>query len=297
MSDLLRGLRRRTRRLKKRLSKYWQRQTVHITRWRDGDIAPDKPDYALVSYPKCGRTWVRFVMARALQYQHGYQTERYFLLTSRLYHHLTGKQLLVTHDARSRRKGQVARREEKAVFEGVSVVLLTRDIRDTLVSHYYHRIQQNRRRALTLSGFIQTPKLGIKGILRYYLGWYQAQDIPENLILVRYEDLRHDTFTAMRQIADSLGMADVSNDALQRAIVDGGFEKMRALEQAGKIEHRGMKLSSDPKDQQARRVRKGKVAGYMDELSPEDLAYIDEQVTQSGVPSDWVYASAVESPA
>lgn len=294
MPNVLRGLRRRTYRLKRRFIRAQRWLRVRYYRWRDGDTPPNNPDYALVSYPKCGRTWVRFVMARALQYHHNYQTHRYFLLTSRLYHRLTGKQLLVTHDVTGRRKGKVAMRSDKAIFAGVKVVLLTRDIRDTLVSHYYHRIHKNRRKGLSLATFVRSPILGVKGVLRYYLGWYQAQDIPTQLTLIRYEQLRRDTFTAMRQVADALGMADIRDDALRRAIEDGAFDSMRALEQAGKIEHLGMTLS-DAKDPNARRVRKGKIAGYQEELGADDLAYIAQQVEQSGLPSEWVFAPIAEN--
>lgn len=259
-------------------------------RWRSGDLLLQKPDYALVSFPKCGRTWVRFMLARALQSHHGYALDHYYLLNSALYHRLTGKHLSIVHFAgHPHPEVRRVRAEDKAYFRDVHVVLLARDVRDTLISYYYHNSRRPKLSCYTLSEFIRLPYHGIEALVRYYQGWYQYRHVPRSFTLVHYEDVRYRTESTLREIVDMLGMEYLTDEAVRFGIQEGSFEKMRALEDAGQLEHYDLRFSKGAGDNPARRVRKGKVGGYRAELSAEDLAYIDSVVRASGLPLDWLY--------
>ncbi|GEM_PF-2188826 len=298
LSEWLSKVQRRALRIKNRVTSAPPKMKLVFASWVDGDVHPKHPDFAFISYPKCGRTWVRFMLARAIQQEHGYRLNQHYLLTSRLYHHLTGKQVLIAHYiTRDRPEVKRVDRADKAVFTGIPVVLLIRDIRDTLVSFYYHNTQLKNFPEMTLSEFIRYPKLGIDGLLKYYQGWYHYRDVPSSLTLVRYEDVRHNTFETMRFMADSLGMAKVSDESLRLGIEDGRFEKMRVLEETGQIKHLNTKWTSSSKSLNTRRIRQGKVAGYHAELTADDLTYIEERVTASGLPHDWLYYPPSDTPA
>ncbi|MBC8099985.1 MAG: sulfotransferase domain-containing protein, partial [Armatimonadetes bacterium] len=167
------------------------------------------------------------------------------------------------------------------------VILLTRDIRDTLVSYYHQVATRNHEFSGTLSAFIRDERFGALKLALFYKAWHDGQQLPAHLVLIRYEDMRADMANAVRAMLPLLKMEDVSADLIAQAVDAGGFDRMRQVEQSGAHSFQG--LNQPDADINAARVRKGKVGGYRDDLTPADLAYIDDVVAQVGVPRAWVY--------
>jgi hypothetical protein len=257
-----------------------------------GDAAGRYRVANVVSYPKSGRTWfstLYFHYARHhfgaahLEQQSLHMPDRHATFQQFLAEHASHGAFPVcvfTHLGFSARKSfeaQPARwpgRARSALKR--PTVLIVRDPRDVVVSHYHHL------RALPgalepdpgLSAFVRGD-WGILRVVRFMNMWAEPLRAGHpNLRLCSYESLRRDTAGTFRAALEFLG-ATVDAQALQRAVDESRFEKLRSRERANR-EHGDQTASED-----AFRFRRGTVGGYVRELSEADVAYLDAVVGQS----------------
>jgi hypothetical protein len=94
---------------------------------------------------------------------------------------------------------------------------------------------------------------------------------------VTYEQIRADTTGVLKRIADFAGVA-VSEDRIAKAAADNTFDQMQQKERSGyyAVRYRGKFVSSNNADADSYRVRKGKVRGYVDHFSEDDIRYCDD---------------------
>jgi len=179
-----------------------------------------QPTY-LVSYPKSGSTWLRFLLANCISEHscdftnvHTLVPDLHFMPTS-----LAGQpEILKTH---------------LLYHPGVDrVVYLVRDGRDVAVSYFHHWQKQHHGRSLT--SFHEFLKHFNNGLLdnfgpwgQHVLSWLDG-DTPD-LLLVRYEDLKCDTVAALRRVLVFLG-ARVTEEKLLSAVAKSEFGRMQELE-------------------------------------------------------------------
>jgi hypothetical protein len=96
-------------------------------------------------------------------------------------------------------------------------------------------------------------------------------------MLVRYEDLRMDTAAELRRIAGFVGLADVRPESLARAVEHGSFNPMRERESARPADGSSLAAGSDG-DPESFKTRRGKIGGYVDYLSAEDVAWLNRRI-------------------
>ena len=70
---------------------------------------------------------------------------------------------------------------------------------------------------------------------------------------------------------------DVSDEVVNRAVGYGSFENMRKLETNGELDWIGLPNASDPR---GLKTRRGRVGGYREELSKEDLVCVNDMIDQ-----------------
>jgi hypothetical protein len=268
----------------------FERTVLPVRRLRNR-IKTYRTSVFFVSFPKSGRTWVRFVLGQAIQTQYGIAKERKLALDSTLYKMVTGKSIKISHDYGAREDAGYSGMNKRA-FKGKRVFLLTRDIRDTLVSYYHHRYDRFGKIDMPLSEYVRSEIYGARKIALFYRSWHDNQHLPSAFLRVRYEELRQEPFPQMRRIADFLLLNVISDDVLQAACDAGEFSNMRRLELNNEIVLLSRDGDASKMSENATRVRKGKVGGYTEELSADDLAYIDQVVEEVGIPKSWVYYDA-----
>jgi len=211
--------------------------------------------YQLVSYPKSGRSWIRFVLSeldldKEIKFQHdqfefndGDMPPHDFDLERRLEHY-----------------AQV----EKLVY-------LERDPRDVMVSLYHQvtgRFDDFFHYTGTLSEFLRDDYFGAENLHRFRGMWAELVE-QLGLLKVTYEDCHADMAGQIRRLADYYGF-DVSDEAVHRAVGEGDFDNMKSIEQSGEFPKPWLRTRND-----APKVRQGKVGGYRSALAPEDIAYLN----------------------
>jgi hypothetical protein len=238
-----------------------------------------KPDIFIVSYPKCGRTWVRIMLKKSLELL---GQEEVFDNETFLHKLPSGRVVKFTHD-----QGDwvpAPKRVDKLAFDlqrykGKKVCFIVREPADVLVSSWYHLKYRERIYAGALSDFIRDDALGIKKIIAFMNMWVENFHASGDSLLVTYEDLRKDASGGFKRIFDFIGL-DIGPVALSSAIEETSFSKMKDMERKGALSEPWMKMGAD-KSEGSMKIRKGKVDGYKDELSDEDIRYIDDIIKKT----------------
>lgn len=225
----------------------------------------------VVSYPKCGRTWLR-VMLDDL-----------------------GIDALYTHD-RSGFEDHApipALDADKTKYAGGKVLLMVRDLRDIVVSGYFQvrrRLHLRRADLMSLSDYICDPYYGIEKAICFNLQWFAAAPEMPQLSILRYEDLHGDTGRALAAVV-RFADRQVSNEAIADVAARWSFVHMQRLEASGGFEARygNTLVPADPADPESYKVRRGMIEGYVDYLSSDNIDYCDR------IMSDADYFSRLQS--
>ena len=240
-----------------------------------------RADVVLVSFPACGRTWLRVMLGRALQAHYGLPAEADVVEL----HHLAEldarvPNVLVTHDddPQWRRPEEVGR--DKSAYRHQRVLLLVRDPRDAVVSLYHHKTGRRAAFAGTLAEFLDEPVGSIGSLLAFYDAWAAALGVPAATLVVRYEDLHARPEDELRRVLAFAGVGDVADATVTAAVDYGSFANMRRLEEAGTAASDKLRpvRAGDPASYKTRR---GTVGGHRDELTPDQIAHLDRLVADS----------------
>ncbi len=153
----------------------------------------------IVSYPKCGRTWVANVLYYYLQLKSNVseRTELFFLNPNfKALSKQTGyKPILLTHDVFSLGAPitnwniySLANFHRK-----MNKVLLVRDPRDILVSLYWHMrgrvVKSGLPEDMSIGYFLDNFDLGLDALIKFLNIWVSATTSRNDIRLYRYEDL------------------------------------------------------------------------------------------------------------
>lgn len=170
---------------------------------------------------------------------------------------------------------------DKSGYAGTRVLLLGRDLRDTIVSAFFQATRRVDVFEGTLSEFIRSDRFGVRKIVTFYDHWLFSRKVPEAFLFLRYESLHDDPKAALIRTLAFLGEHRVNHRAVASAVEFCAFENLRRAEQENRF---GDEILSpaDGTDPESFKVRRGLVGGYTDYLSEADIAYIDEQIARTG---------------
>lgn len=239
----------------------------------------------VVSFPKSGRTWMRALLSYLLQDALGLKTEK--LLGNRNYHKLDDRAPVVsfTHDHYPRQVYGDAALD--ALYGARKVVLLVRDPRDVEVStffHVSHRLDPVKMRIYELDAsgreedcydFLMERFAKERNALSFLNQWSEIAAAQGNVLVVRYEDLKADTEEELRRVRDFIGF-DAGDASLRAAAERASFSSMKSGEREGSFSHQGSRFGNRGRDSDdAFKVRRGKVGGYRDYMTPQQAEEID----------------------
>ncbi len=263
--------------------------------------SPQPPDVHLISFPKCGRTWLRLMLGHAIASHLGRPIEpnsdAVLALTPLAEWHAAVPRILVHHADNPQWKKPGELELPLPQYRGQRVVLLVRDPRDAVVSNYFEvryrtgpyapslkqlpglrahadRIQPY---AGDLKAFIRGEVGGLRTILAFYNGWAADHAFGRSWLLLRYEDLHARPLTELRRVTSFVGLPDVTDKVLSDAVAYARFENMHRMEAAGAFDSFVLK-PADAGNRETFKTRRGKVGGHREYCDPEDIAYMDAHV-------------------
>jgi hypothetical protein len=250
--------------------------------------AERRANVLLISYPKCGRTWLSMLLSRALA-NHAGLAEVDYLANDLLGGKVPGlPHIRISHDDNPHWKTPRTLGRSKARYRDKKVILLVRDPRDVVVSMYFERSRRERVYTGTLHEFLHEPRGSLDTILAYYDVWARERARPRGFCLVRYEDLKDDTAGQLRRLLRFVGLEEIVDAHVEEAVRFTSFESMRAME-AGDVLGTGRLRARDPSDPESFKTRKGKVGGYADYLCAEEIAWMEQRI-RATLPPFYGYA-------
>ncbi len=217
--------------LKKSLAAYARVVTKRQPAARGLTVYPD--DTFLVSYPRSGNTWTRFLVCNLINPD---DPVTFAQIESRIpeIYDVTDRAL------RAFPRPRIIKSHESFDPRYKKIIYIVRDPRDVLLSYYEFQLK---RRVITeecgLEAFVPRfmesefePKTG--SWRDHVLSWTATRGGQQNFLLLRYEDMLADTPQEGTKIASFLGL-DSSSERITRAVALSSADRMRTLEkeQAG----------------------------------------------------------------
>jgi len=155
---------------------------------------------------------------------------------------------------------------------GDRILFLHRDPIDTAVSGYHQAKKRIRNFEGSISEFIRHPHHGVDKIYKFNKMWLDALYDKPNAMTLRYEDLHEHAESALMTVAFFFNIRP-SFSEISRVYEENRFDKMQTRELSGSIPARYREFLSpgDIEDIDSFKVRRGRVKGYLEELSEADL--------------------------
>ena len=240
---------------------------------RGATVFPD--DVFLVSYPRSGNTWTRFLLGNLL-WQNDPVT--FANIESRI------PEIYFNPDRRMRelKRPRLLKSHECFQPHYPRVIYIVRDPRDVAVSFYHHNVKaRNIPDDYPMASFV--PRFIAGEFDRMFgswrdnvLSWTVLRQGDPGFLMLRYEDMKRDPATVLAEVAafllrGSFRQIDARPEALQRAITLSSPERMRALEQ----KEAGQWVLTKETRSDKPFVRSAVSGGWKSQLAPESVAAIE----------------------
>ncbi len=239
-----------------------------------------RADIHIVSYPKCGRTWLVLLIGKSLQLHYGLRARNLLRLRSFsrpwrdipyiLQHHDGGPEFLFPEELDT----------DKSAYAGRKVIFMVRDPRDVLVSSYFQKTKRNVNYEGSMADYVHERRGGIESIIRFYNIWGRNRQIPADFLLLTYEDLHADTAGQLQRVLEFIGIRGVSEATITEAVDYCRFDNMRQLESSNALGTSALS-ARDKNDQDTFKTRRGKIGGYQDYLEGEALAHVEQVINSN----------------
>lgn len=226
----------------------------------------------LLEYPKCGRTWLRFMINQAearvagiplVNTLHGVNYAEFDLPRVRYVHGFRlGTPLAQKH------VGVQTAGAGEAGLRGV--IFMVREPEGVMVSYYYQSVYRRGGFEGSIDQFVCHPHYGIEAYVDY-VEFYLSALKEQRHLAVNYETLRADTRTVLANVLEFCGL-DLDDRAVDDIVAMSTFEKMQAFEANGRLNPSWLRPAS--KDARSRKMRAGGADRPEDHLSAEDLDYV-----------------------
>ena len=235
------------------------------------------PPAKLVSYPKSGRSWLRYMFE------------------------LCGHRLDVTHAGMGSYGKDLFR-----PYRGVDTsrlgnrrpIVLHRNPIDTAVSLYFQVNLKDRMRTLrrhpiaygvaamrgqlpprAIEEFTVHPRYGVENVCRFNRDWITWATSQPGAIVLSYEDMRADPAARLGALLDELGLKSVQ--PIEAVVEQAAFESMQRKERDGELKG-GIWGRSRRDDPDSAKVRRGVVRGYHKYLGDEHIESLRDVARRFG---------------
>jgi hypothetical protein len=225
-------------------------------------------DLFLCSYPKSGTTWLGFLLAQILKAdadeQLGLDSFNQYVPDVNL--NYTKRGTLVEYSGLPDPRFFLCH----ATFDAnlPKVIYVLRDPRDVMVSYWHYQKLLSADFNQSLGEYLRSDTHWPCEWDEHVASWLLPRRHP-NLLVVRYEDLHTRAPAILREVLDMAGVK-CEPARIDAAVEASRFARMRAAEERFGVANKSAKS-------QERFIRKGRVGGWREEMSDEDVKILQEK--------------------
>lgn len=231
-------------------------------------------DFNVVSFPKSGRTWLRYYLATwlNLEYDKGFDLEfmpqPYWSTERRA---VQFPHINFTHDFFDLHQDddEAPIILHKEVYDKKPTILLVRNPFDTVVSYYFHKAKREGAVELSLNEFILSSRYGIGRYCEWMTQMLDYTQTNPRVLVLSYEEMRKSMSKQIRKMFAYMGVED-HDDHIPIASKLSSFKLMQEAEiAANSATSEGigrLAMSNWDGDIQKLKVRKGEVGSWKDEI-------------------------------
>lgn len=236
-------------------------------RGRSLSVFPD--DRFIVSYPKSGNTWMRFLIGNLLFQDEIITFSNIEQRVPDIYQNTNRKLLQIPQP-------RILKSHEYFDPRYKKVIYMVRDPRDIAVSYYYHCIKFgviNQEHGIDrfLNRFIKGEIDDFGSWEKNVGSWLGARKGDPDFLLLRYEDIVNATEDALKKIAIHLEI-NATDKLIVRAVKLSSFDRMKKLEKEQSNQWKPTKKSN----KNFSFVRRAQCGGWIKELSKEASEKIEK---------------------
>lgn len=240
----------------------------------------------VVSHTKSGRTWLRVMMSHLYHLRYGIPEQEILKFDNLHALNAAIPRIYFTRDTENPTfslRGGVQR-----VTPDKKIVFMVRDPRDVAVSFYFHVLKRasagelDRKgippdvKSMNLYDFVIHEELGIPRIIAYMNRWHREMSVYPESLLVKYEELKVNAEEVLGRVMRFIG-PEFDQRELAKAVEFASFESLARKEAQGFFATGRLKPKEEA-DRNTYKVRRGKVGGYREDFTPEQIAAMDELV-------------------
>jgi Sulfotransferase domain len=253
-----------------------------IERWlrgREEFMRLQRADWVLISFGNSGRTWLRVMLSRFHQLKYGLNEHELLDFDNLKKRNSEIPAVLFSHNNYLR--DYTGGEGNGELYSGKKIVLLVRDPRDTAVSQFFqwrYRMRPNKKfinnypahgTQISTWDFLLDQDSGVPRIVDYCNDWVPVIRQPQDILLVRYEDMRDDPHAVLSRILNFTGTPG-TEEQVRDAVEFASYENMKKMEASKFFSGLGSRLRQRNTDNpQSFKVRKAKVGGYRDLFTDE----------------------------
>jgi len=274
--------------LKRIIKKRFPSLTRRYTQW-----IMDSTPVHIVSFPKCGRTWLRVMLVHLLKKSYDIDMQGHIDILKLTRRIPDLDNIIFSHDFDVHLKHVDEIAEDKEYYKSKKVILLVRDVRDVVVSSYFQYMKRGTKYQAqdpdyngSLSEFLRYDIASTQSVVKFYNSWAKNKEIPEKLLVVTYEDMHANPNQVLRSIGDFLSIKNLTDKTIDDAIDVGSFKRMRDAEEKQLSSDKSFN-AGDINDNESFKARKGKVGGYTEYLTDSDIKYIEGEMEKLVIDYKW----------
>ena len=232
----------------------------------------EKIDSFLISFMKSGRTWLRYILGSYVTKEDN--TISILDVTDGVFIPFLKTRIKAYHDDSPHLKNCLDLSATKEEYYDKSVVYLVRHPLDVLVSLFYHFRFRSKQYEGDINKFCLEQ---IDSLIAYNNIWARQLVNIDHHIIIRYEDLKNKPYATMQSLFSFFNI-QISFDEISTLIDETSIDKMKAYELNNN--ERNPQLSSKfyDKNINARKVRKGQVGSYKNELDNQTLDFLERKI-------------------
>jgi hypothetical protein len=253
---------------------------------------PDQPNKMLVlSYPKTGRTWLKALIGNYLVEKTFLVSQKDIFDTQKITRAAGLSEVQFTHAGAHFYLKEPAESYQLRTdpFESPKLILLSRDIKDTLVSAYHQVCYRGESGKVVTDmpwdTFLANEWWGLPKIITFYQQLAIAcQEYSGEILDISYEGLHSHPVASLTRVLEFMGDS-VDQAAAAQSVALSSFRAMRKLEEdhlyPGVLGPQYVRPLGNGKYEayvEGAKTRRGEVGAYKDYLTDAQVELIDERV-------------------